>query len=406
MYIKSLSITGLRCFAEKVEMQFQYPGLEKGSTYYPNINVLLGDNGTGKSTILQAIALACLGPTIESSGITPFFFIAQGMGIEKAITSARIVLHEEDSHENVNEVKTPIATAQIIRQGKSELLRRGPGQPTKISQWMNDAETETSPAFLFLGYGATRRAERWDYYPSSGRRERSLRYRRVASLFEDYVPLQPVEWLAQIFEKKPKRFDEINRIFKTLLPKDQFTRMNFKGNILFFEQGSNNLPFSALSDGYRSFISWVLDMLFYLTEVCPPEKKLDSLRGIVLVDEIDLHLHPSWQMVILEKISTTFPNLQFVITTHSEIVAGTLDNQSIYHMEHSKSNRSSEIKQLKSQIFGLNADQILRSEYFGLESTRAPRFQEELKDTAQKASQGDDNAAVEFMRKLAEGGNP
>lgn len=400
MYIKSLSITGLRCF-EKAEMQFQYPGLEKGSTYYPNINVLMGNNGAGKSTVLQAIAVACLSPTIDSSGIRPYYFIRQGM--ERAVISARIILHPEDTHE---EVKTPTVTAQVIQQGKNELFKRGSGKPTLTSQWMNNTETETSPAFLFLGYGATRRAERGDYYVSGGRKERSLRYQRVVSLFEDYIPLKPVEWLNKIYEEQRERFNEINNIFKTLLPEDMFIQMTFTSGVLFFVQKNNALPFSVLSDGYRSFISWVLDMLSYLAQVCPADKQLDSLRGIVLVDEIDLHLHPSWQIVILEKISKTFPMLQFVFTTHSPIVAGTLGNQSLYYMQHADANASSIIDQPKTQIFGMNADQILRSDYFdNMESSRAPRFQNELKKIAQKAELGDDNAALEFMRKLAEGGN-
>ena len=78
-----------------------------------------------------------------------------------------------------------------------------------------------------------------------------------------------------------------------------------------------DIEFPNLSDGYRAFIGWVADMLFHVYYGCPPGKKLADLCGIVMVDEIDLHLHPRWQMKVISTVARAFPRMQFIFTSHS-----------------------------------------------------------------------------------------
>ena len=72
MYIQSLIINNLRCF-KNTRLDFQYPGRGDSSEISPNVNLLLGDNGAGKSTVLRAIALATLSPVIQRSGYVPYY---------------------------------------------------------------------------------------------------------------------------------------------------------------------------------------------------------------------------------------------------------------------------------------------------------------------------------------------
>ena len=132
----------------------------------------------------------------------------------------------------------------------------------------------------------------------------------------------------------------------------------------------------------------------------PKGAKLVDNRGIVLVDEIDLHLHPEWQRSVISTISETLPNLQFVFTTHSPIVAGSLDKENIFVMEPT-ANGASVVKQYDEQIYGHNAEQVLLSSYFNMTTTRAEPFVDELKDLSIKAGEGDLKAALSFMEKLS-----
>ena len=163
------------------------------------------------------------------------------------------------------------------------------------------------------------------------------------------------------------------------------------------------IPFQSLSDGYRAFIGWVADLLYHVCFGCPSGKKLVENRGVVLVDEIDLHLHPSWQMKVIPTIAKALPNMQFVFTSHSPLVAGSLEWMNILTLKvTSKTNRTI-AKRLKQSIHGLDADQILLTDFFGLKSTRAASKRPELKKLRLEATAGGDDDKLAYVRALSLG---
>jgi len=98
----------------------------------------------------------------------------------------------------------------------------------------------------------------------------------------------------------------------------------------------------------------------------PGRGELTGLPGVCIVDEIDLFLHPEWQRVVIKQVAEAFPKLQFLFSTHSPIVAGTLHPANIFVLDDNK------VEQYRENIYGLTPNQILTSSYFGLDSTRAP----------------------------------
>jgi len=119
-------------------------------------------------------------------------------------------------------------------------------------------------------------------------------------------------------------------------------------------------------------------------------------RGIVMIDEVDLHLHPQWQLEVLPTISRAFPRLQFLCTTHSPIVAGTVESATLFLLL-AEGETASFLATPEREVHGLTADQILTSSHFGLVSTRAPDFYEELRKVSGDVSRGKPGAAVRFM---------
>ena len=162
------------------------------------------------------------------------------------------------------------------------------------------------------------------------------------------------------------------------------------------------IPFQSLSDGYRSFLGWVVDLLYHLQYVCPETQSLRTVRGVVLVDEVDLHLHPKWQMTVIATLAKVLPKLQFVFTSHSPLVAGSLERTNIVRLKLGSRNRSS-TSRIDISVHGLDADQILVSDLFGLESTRAPEKRDRLYDLRIKARTGDDEAAKQLISEMAKG---
>jgi len=100
--------------------------------------------------------------------------------------------------------------------------------------------------------------------------------------------------------------------------------------------------------------------------------------------------------------SQTLPNLQFVLSTHSPIVAGTLSAKNIFVLEMDDSGAST-VQQLEENIHGLDADQILLSSYFNLRSSRAPDAVDYLRQLSKRAMEGDPEAARSFLETLAKG---
>ncbi len=408
MYIDSLILHNFRTF-RKSEITFVHPdqafsgnGMRMPSL--ANINLLLADNGLGKTTLLKAIALAALGPAVGDSGIYPYQLIrhepvaAANTQPEQAVIEAVFTPHEQDATDTVNRIESRVA---VIRKGDLESLR-----------WIHSDEkiwhpifSSSSDAFFFVGYGATRRVEKRSQVDLGGRKSSAFaRAQRVQSLFEDAYSLIPMNaWLPDFEQKNPERFKQVIELVKKLISKEQydFTGEMEEGEYVYNRKGLK-IPFPALSDGYRAFLGWVGDLLYHVCMTCPEGKKLVDNKGIVMVDEIDLHLHPKWQMTVLPTLGKTFPNIQFIVTSHSPLLVGSLEWMNIIVMVPGPK-QSSQAKRIEQAVHGLDADQVLLTDFFGLESTRAIGKSRKLKELTLKARNGDNEAANKLLEQMSRG---
>jgi energy-coupling factor transporter ATP-binding protein EcfA2 len=412
MFIRSLTVENLRAFKTGT-LEFVYPGRasEDGFSDYanwpprlPNVNLILGINGSGKSTLLDAIALAVLSPLIASSGYRPYSLIRRKAGtpINKASIQVEAALHKQDGiHENDSAEVRDRFHAVIERQGDIQFVRDAEPNKSQLEQLYH----ENSAAFFLVGYGATRRVEAVSASDLATRRKARLqRYERVASLFEEHFALTPLNaWLPEWQERNPGRHKQVITLLNRLLPDSvKFTGKIEDGDYL-FKHGGITIPFGALSDGYRAYIGWIGDLLYHLCMGAPSGAKLDQSFGVVLVDEIDLHIHPEWQQTMIATLAKTLKNIQFIFTSHSALVVGSLERSNLVNVVRSRSGLPM-IERPEMESYGLSADQILRSEMFGLATTRNPTFRKELDNDLSAAQKGEAGASIRFMRKAALGG--
>ena len=124
--------------------------------------------------------------------------------------------------------------------------------------------------------------------------------------------------------------------------------------------------------------------------------------GMVFVDEIDLHLHPKWQMTVLNTLATELPKIQFIATSHSPLLVGSLEWMNIIVME-SGPKQSSLAKRIEMPVHGLDADQVLLTDFFGMATTRAPGKKRQLKELSLKARDGDTEAAKQILMEMSKG---
>lgn len=402
MYVRSLKIENLRCF-ERATMDLQFPGREQEAPpELPNVNLLLGNNGAGKTTVLKAIALGVLELSPLSSGFNPINLVRRKRDVRKAEVRVDQVFHPEDNAVAPDDLLGVTVTVTKVKD--SEIL----GPLMRLNErdrvmTIDELFESPSPASLLVGYGSTR-ADASQFEPvMSQQKHRVLRYQRVAGLFEEFIRLIPLSsWLPRLQIVDASRVEEVAQLLNDLLPREsRFLGEVENGEYLFMHCGIP-VPLSALSDGYRAYIGWVSDLLCNISLGAPKGSRLRDARGVVLVDEIDLHLHPEWQREVVPTVARALPNLQFVLTTHSPIVAGTLSAKNIFVLEMDGAGAST-IRQLTEPIHGLNADQILVSSYFGLKTSRAQSAEDKLRQLSRRAMSGDSGAALEFLKKLTTG---
>ncbi|MGY3572932.1 AAA family ATPase [Bradyrhizobium sp. USDA 4504] len=401
MYAKKLSIYNFKCFGKAV-LDLQYPGRKQNPRptpplEMPNVNLIVGDNGGGKSSVLRAVAIAALAPTLLESGFVPYRLVQR----PDAKDSLLKLVCQLDPFDLIDRRKTPEIEllARIDRRDRGSLdrlhLERTPSSP--MEQLIYD---DYSHAFFVVGYGATRRVEAGDYSQSSARKQRGLRYERVAGLFEDIVPLRPIGvWFAKL--DAARRREAITKLARVLPPQLKFKgRYDSNEDQFLFEFEGRVTPFAALSDGYKAFLGWVGDLIGHLCDVAPPHLSIEAIPGIVLIDEIDLHLHPAWQRSIVSMLSAAFPRLQFIMTSHSPLVANTLRKENIFVTDVDGEGWAT-VKQIGENVHGRGADQLLLSSYFGLTSTLPPALDSKGKTLFARAADGDSTAALAFLEQIS-----
>lgn len=211
------------------------------------------------------------------------------------------------------------------------------------------------------------------------------------SLFDsDQTLLNPVSWLKdQKLLELEKSLDENNMIdevkdlpnsfpvssleemFYDLLEKH--VEIKIEGAGISFKEKNASLTFDQLSEGYKSILIFVSDLIYRLNKSAKKGQGTRELKGIVLVDEIDLHLHPKWQRVIIKKLRAIFPNVQFLFTTHSPtIIQGASEDAIIYRVYRNSEDGKTRVSDpyFRKDLDHLMINTILTSPLFGLSDSR------------------------------------
>ncbi len=403
MYTDAFTVKDTRCFADQ-KMVFNWPGQTppkgEATKRLPNVNLLIGNNGTGKTTIFQALTIAALGPYLANniSGFRTPTGIRYGKEVAEA--SAKLYLAPIDTDENSVPDTENIhiaghsVTSIIKREGTAQSL----SSRSRAERWKKSLFYEDLPACFLAAYGANHRTERPEAY---NERLRGSRYQRIASLFEARVGLIPLSMAYNQCQER-KRWSEVVEIVNQLLQHPvTLTTDHMDGGEPLFNYDGIPLPLSELSDGYRLFVGWLIDFLTHLAQVLPNRLKLVEAIGMVIVDEVDLFLSPIWQRTVVESLSNVFPRIQWFCSTHSPLVAGSLDNDNIYQLKRSAP-FTSQIQRPSDAFEGRSVEETL-IELFDVHQPRSPQLQRQLSSLAERAVKGEPEASLEYLRRLNEG---
>jgi energy-coupling factor transporter ATP-binding protein EcfA2 len=372
MWVESITLNNIKCFQQQEISFIRAPNaIQRQEKLYSWVT-LLGENGVGKSTILQALALLLAGPEAALEILPrPNGWLQN----QNSPGFLNITLRKNSLNQN----GTSSFSYSYLVTGTRAMEANGKiyTEPTIVGGSM------PLPSHLIgfaVGYGAFRRLTRSNQLiiPSL---EEPRRSNNFFTQFNEDISLSSFErWMVYIDyriaknsqdlqAKKMKRVGEA-AINKLLPSNTQIAGVTAEGLIEFSVDGQI-LPSINLSDGYRSVIALAGDLIWRLMQAFPDLDEPTIIPGIVLIDELDIHLHPSWQREIAGWLQQAFPNMQFFVATHSPLVAaGAGENALTLHLD--MVDNQIQTTKIPYEDLAAGVDRTLKSPAFGLESTYSP----------------------------------
>ena len=323
-YFKSITLQNVKCFKGK-----QTIDLSDGNGKPAHWTVILGNNNTGKTTILKALSL--LEPSkVKSKDKT--MLTTLDYTFDPSYPNRRLIKRDE---EPLNDEQSGVLADIYLKD---------------INQ--NHYEKYNEPWYFFNDFWLARdttKLENLKLFPFAAIRKMATsnlseneKYDKHAHFFEGQDLENVEEWILQLTlaenqgqQKAGEILNQIRKIIKSgLLPdlknKDFEVKSEQKGvrfeNFVLFDTDYGKLRLRDLGYGYQSMMAWVLDLVRRMVERYPDSKNPLEEPAIVLVDEIDLHLHPEWQRKIIAHLTKYFPNTQFIVTAHSPLIVQSAEN--------------------------------------------------------------------------------
>jgi predicted ATP-binding protein involved in virulence len=158
------------------------------------------------------------------------------------------------------------------------------------------------------------------------------------------------------------------------------------------------MPFSNLSDGYRGIVSLTADIAYRAIKLNPhlKERAVIDTQGIVLIDEIDMHLHPKWQKHVVLDLKRTFPNIQFIVTSHSPFILQSMAQEEVIHLDGETISKDPNLMSIEEIAEDMDVENVRRSELFIQYQNAAAEYFKALKEG--KNSTNDEHTQILKMK--------
>lgn len=389
MYLNKIRINNIRSIVD-FEMSFDKP---------QGWHVIIGDNGTGKSTIVRAISLGIIGPN-DSRALR--LNLNDWVRRNEEEKTGTIVLTVQKSNEDSKigqsrPLKRPFdATLSLKRKESNGYTLEGGKDAAFKNIWSN------AYGWFSCAFGPFRRftggEKEWmKVYYSDPRAAAHL------SVFgEDVALTEAIDWLKTLHIKSLEKASsqqstesesDILSSLKAflneggLLPHGAKLYSISSEGVFFIDGNGVTVDVAQMSDGYRSILSLTFELIRQMVRAYGQHEVFKNFKngkftidlpGVVLIDEIDAHLHPSWQARIGDWFTSVFPGIQFIVTTHSPLICRASENGTIWRLRSPGSAYSSgEVTGVEKQrlIYGDLLD-AYGTELFGKNITQSQSGQE------------------------------
>ena len=365
MNLNQMVLHNFRCF-ERLEVEF-----------HDRLTVIVGANGSGKTTILEAAAVAAgtllysfdgiksrtidksdahnkyysMGSVIDVQPQYPVEVSAYGKADGKMVSWMRS-LNGENGRTMVADAKEMTA----ISEGYRQRLMKG------------DASL-ILPVIAYYGTGRM-----WDYHREK-KNDTFKKNTRTNGYIDCLDGTANVKLMMNWFRKMARRdLEEKNPSFEFSVVRGAMERCfalmtgitdvkvkldldTSEIDIIYQDEkeGKVKIPLNQLSDGYKGTISLIADIAYRMAVLNPQlsERVLLETDGIVLLDEVDLHLHPAWQQRVINDLTSIFPKVQFIVTTHAPAVIHSVKSENLMIL------KDSQLISAGSQVYGKEVNAVL-----------------------------------------------
>ncbi len=360
MFLKKLSLQNFKCLSS-IELSF-----EKNKIANRKWTLILGENGTGKSNLLKSIALLTSGSNAlgELLGDSDSWI---KFGADDCIINAEL--------ETKNGEERKISLQFKRGDNLSKILLNNSESLAKIDNAIETADRN----YFVAAYGANRRLSNELF--SNFDKSRNGRSLNVRNLFDNSFSLNPLTaWIIELdYRSGEDGIDLVRNALKEFLPGISFDSIDKEKKQVLFRTVDGVIPLEQLSDGYQNMAAWIGDLLFRITETFKNIKKPLESKGLLLIDEVDLHLHPKWQRMLYNFISNKLPNFQVIATTHSPLTAQQADTGELFALKRNKENIVNLIP-FQGSPKSLLVNQLLMTPIFGLETDESYEVEQAKKE--------------------------
>lgn len=408
MYIRKVEINNIRSIGD---FSMEFPeGKESGW------HVLIGDNGAGKSSIVRSISAALIGP--EEIGSVRLYW-EEWLSQRTASGSIKLELMYDSKFDKTGQarpLKHQAVSNEIMLKRNGRVVMESNINAKSLNP--KNYNWGDNKGWFSVAYGPFRRFTggnpEWNkvYYsaPKAGA--------HLSVFGEDIALTEALEWLKDLDRRRLKEkesaamagmVNEPNGQYKSeadtvfhrlrqfinesgLLPHNtSFSGVDIEGEPEFVDGNGNTIKITQLSDGYRSILSMTFELIRQMVRVYGASSVFQSanarvpqfdIPGVVLIDEIDAHLHPSWQTRIGQWFTQYFPQIQFIVTTHSPLICRACEKGSIWRLAAPGSDR------ISGEVTGEDKDKLIygdvldayETDVFGAKITRGEEGREKQEE--------------------------
>lgn len=332
-----------------------FKGIEKiDLSFNEQFNVLIGENGAGKSSILDAISIG-LGTILMNT--TASFGLKGTKSRPLLKDEIRKVIVSDNNIELtnvelsgtfcINSIDNCIPWKREQKVGAKNLTIRDAYELKRYGRDIIEGLHSNLDFPLFANHTTGRL---WGQIYEKSKTEKKIEYEKTGSRLDGYYACLDPRSIDQKFLNWFKTYeDSILKFNKDRALYDAFTQaitsmvkdwkeIHFHwglDDILGKNEEGKWIQLRNLSDGYKGIISLTADIAYRAIKLNPHlgERAVIDTEGIVLIDEIDMHLHPKWQRHIVEDLKRTFPKIQFIVTTHSPFIVQSLKADEVINLD-------------------------------------------------------------------------